>query len=66
MGGMHAANFFFRRPDIFDGCISLSGLFHSRLFFGDYMDEIIYHNSPENYLRNLPLDHPYIGLYNRS
>ena len=66
MGGMHAANFFFRRPDLFDGCISLSGVFNSRMFFGDYMDDIIYNNAPEVYLRNLANDHPYVDLYNRS
>ena len=34
MGGLHAANFFFRRPDIFDTLISLSGVFDAIWFIG--------------------------------
>lgn len=64
LGGMHAANMFFRRPDIFGGCISLSGYFDTDLFFGDYCDEYLYNNSPVKYLRDMPSDHPYINMYN--
>lgn len=32
MGATHAANFMFRRPDIFQGCICLSGYYDSDLF----------------------------------
>ena len=64
LGGLHAANFFFRRPDIFDGTLALSGLYDSRAYFGDYMDDLLYQNSPCDYLSNLPADHPYIGMYN--
>lgn len=53
MGGYHAGNFFFRHPDIFDVMISLSGLFQLRMFIGDYMDELVYFNSPLHYLPNL-------------
>ncbi|MFO7623194.1 MAG: alpha/beta hydrolase-fold protein [Anaerolineales bacterium] len=65
MGGYHAANFFFRHPDIFDGMISLSGLFQLRLFVGDYMDENVYFNSPLDYLRNL-CDPWYLERYRQS
>lgn len=64
MGAMHAANFFFRRPDLFCGCMALSGLYSSRDSFGDYMEPLIYDNSPIDYLRNMPADHPYIAMYN--
>lgn len=65
MGAMHAANFFFRRPDIFNGVLALSGLYSSRDAFGDYMEPLIYENSPLDYLRNLPADHSYIEMYNQ-
>lgn len=50
MGGYHSANFFFRHPDLFDGMISLSGLFSLRYFIGDYMDDLVFLNSPLDYL----------------
>ena len=64
MGAMHAANFFFRRPDLFNAVFAISGLYDSTLYFGDYMDELVYQNTPVNYLSNMPGDHPYIGMYN--
>ena len=39
MGGVHAGNFFFRRPDLFDTLVSLSGTFDASFFFHDYMDD---------------------------
>ena len=36
----------------------------SKLFFGDYMDDLVYNNCPVHYLRNMPWDHPYIAMYN--
>lgn len=64
MGAMHAANFFFRRPDLFDGVFAISGLYDSRDSFGDYMDDLVYNNSPVDFLANMPYDHPYISMYN--
>jgi len=64
MGAMHAANLFFRRPDLFDGVFAISGLYDSALFFGDYMDELVYNNCPVHYLGNMPDDHHYIDMYN--
>lgn len=63
-GALHAANFFFRRPDLFDSTLALSGVYDLGPYFGDYMDDIVYQNSPCNYLSNMPWDHPYIGMYN--
>ncbi|MBQ9083268.1 MAG: esterase family protein [Clostridia bacterium] len=63
MGAMHAANLFFRRPDLFDGMFAISGLYDSQDFFGDYMDDLLYQNSPVSYLANLPDDHFYHDLY---
>ena len=63
-GGSHAANNFFRRPDLFGGFISLSGKFDLGTYFGGYMNEDVYNNSTTDYLRNMPNDHPYIEMYN--
>lgn len=65
MGGLHAANFFFRRPDIFDTLLSLSGLYHAGFFFPNYHDPLVYDNSPLDFLSNMPADHPYMELYRK-
>lgn len=65
MGAFHAANFFFRRPDLFDTLIALSGLYSSRYFFGDYMNEAVYLNSVVDYVNNLT-DAYYLNLYRQS
>lgn len=65
MGGYHSANFFFRHPDVFDGVISISGLFQLSMFIGGYVDETVYFNSPLLYLGNLE-DPQRLELYRRS
>ncbi len=62
MGGYHAANFFFRHPDVFDTLIALSGLFGPRYFVGDYVDDRVYHNFPLLYLPQLT-DPVYLEQY---
>ena len=64
MGAMHAANLFFRRPDLFGGVFAISGLYDSPEFFGDYCDDLVYNNCPVYYLANMPHDHHYIDMYN--
>jgi esterase/lipase superfamily enzyme len=64
MGATHAANLYYRRPDLFDTMFAISGLYDSRDFFGDYCDELVYNNCPSYYLANMPYDHPYMQLYN--
>ena len=66
MGGGHAVNFYLRRPDIFNGTIALSGLYSSGMFFGSYMDDLVYRNSPCDYLRNFPTTHPYMKLFEKA
>ena len=66
MGAMHAANLYFRRPDLFDSVFAISGLYDSQDFFGGYMDDLVYQNSPVAYLGNMPEDHPYIAKYNEQ
>lgn len=65
MGAYHAANFFFRHPELFDVLIAISGLFRLDMFIGDYMDETVYFNSPLAYLPNLQ-DAWYIEQYRQS
>ncbi len=66
MGGVHAGNCFFRRPDRFDTLVSLSGLFNADWFFRGYMDDLVYGNSPIRFLPNMPEDHPWMQLYRES
>ena len=46
LGATHASNLYFRRPDLFDGVLALSGVYSASYGFGDYMDDIVYINSP--------------------
>lgn len=66
MGGAHAANFMFRRPDIFKGTIALSGYYDSDIFFGDYCDELVYNNAPIKYIYGMNDEHPYIDMYRKN
>jgi esterase/lipase superfamily enzyme len=65
MGAYHAANFFFRHPQVFDALIALSGIFRLNMFIGDYMDDNVYFNSPLAYLPNLD-DAWYLDQYRKS
>ena len=51
LGATHAVNLYLRRPDIFCGCLALSGIYTAHYGFGDYMDELAYRNSPVDYMR---------------
>ncbi|HVT74792.1 MAG TPA: alpha/beta hydrolase-fold protein [Lacunisphaera sp.] len=52
-GALHAANNLFRRPDLFDGCIAMSGSYDLKDYTKGYWDEDVYFNSPLDYLPNL-------------
>ena len=64
MGASHAANHFFRRPELFEGFLALSGKYDIHSFFNGYFDDYLYQNSPVCYLANMNNDHPYINIYN--
>ena len=66
LGGGHALNLYLRFLDLFDRCLALSGMYHASYFLGDYMDELVYQNSPADYLANMQPDHPYIEKYRRN
>ena len=63
LGALHAAIFFFRRPDIFDTIIAMSGLYHSHYSFPHYNDDLTYANSPQDFLAQMPGDHHWMNLY---
>lgn len=65
LGGLHAAIVFFRRPDLLGGVLALSGTYDAKYFTDGWMNDILYDNSPLDFLANMPADHPYIDLYNR-
>ena len=49
---------------LFDGLLALSGIYTSEYGFPGYMDELVYANSPVDYLAGISPDHPFIRLYN--
>ncbi|MBI3930266.1 MAG: esterase [Armatimonadetes bacterium] len=55
LGAFHAANQLFRRPDLFDGMIAMSGSYDIRGYFNGngYSDEGIYLNNVAEYLPGL-------------
>ena len=65
MGGYHAANVFFRHPDVFDAMISLSGLLQLSLFVGDCLEDEVYFNTPLAYLSGMA-DPWFLDQYRRS
>jgi esterase/lipase superfamily enzyme len=52
-GAYHAVNFLFRRPEVFDTCIALSGVYSVEQFVGGYCDDNVYRNDPMRYLLDL-------------
>ena len=66
LGGLHAAIVFFRRPDLFSGILSLSGVYDAKFFFDGWLDGTLYDNSPIDFLSNIWNEHPYIKLYNEK
>ena len=50
--------------DALDRLLALSGIYTANYGFDGYWDEVVYQNSPVDYMANLPNDHYYIDLYN--
>lgn len=65
LGATHAVNLYFRWPQLFDRLLALSGIYTAEYGFGNYMDDLVYLNSPVHYMANLSADHPYITMYNQ-
>ncbi len=64
-GALHSANLFFRRPDLINGCIAMSGVYDLTEYTKGYFDEDVYFNSPCHYLPNLS-DHHILEMIRRS
>ncbi|MHB8874358.1 MAG: esterase family protein [Myxococcaceae bacterium] len=57
-GAFYAANAFFRRPDMFQWLIAMSGFYQlGRGYLGDWFHEDVYFNSPLAYLPNMQEGH---------
>jgi len=50
LGALHAANNFFRRPDIFSGTIAMSGSYDLKTYSKGFYNDNVYFNSPVDYL----------------
>ena len=64
LGGLHAAIVFLRRPELFGGMLSLSGVYDAKFFFDGWLNPTLYENSPADFLANISESHPYIEIYN--
>ena len=64
LGGLHGAILFFRRPELFAGLISLSGVYDAKFFFDGWLNPTLYDNSPTDFLSNISPEHDYIKIYN--
>ena len=64
LGATHAANLYFRRPDLFDRLLAVSGLYSAGYGFGSYIDEVVHRNSLVDFLGDMSKDDPRITLYN--
>ena len=53
LGALHAANLFFKRPDLIQGTIAMSGSYALTSYTKGYYDEDVYFNSPVHYLSNM-------------
>ncbi len=63
LGALHAATLYFRFPEIFDAVMGLSGVYTAEYHFGDYHDDLTYINSPQQFIKGMAEDHPYIEKY---
>jgi esterase/lipase superfamily enzyme len=57
LGALHSANLYFRRPDLFQGVIAMSGVYDLTAYTKGYYDEDVYFNSPCHYLPNIHEGH---------
>jgi len=64
-GALHSANLFFKRPDLINGCIPMSGVYDLTEYTKGYFNEDVYYNSPMHYVPNLT-DHYVLEQIRRS
>lgn len=66
MGAFHAANIQFRYPDLFGTTVALSGAYDASWLLFQYMDDLVYLNSPVHSIGGMPEGHHFINKYNDS
>jgi esterase/lipase superfamily enzyme len=64
-GALHSANLFFKRPDLLNGFIAMSGVYDLTEYTKGYFDEDVYFNSPAHYMPNLT-DHAVLEQIRQS
>lgn len=64
-GALHAANLFFKHPDILNGFVGMSGCYDLTVYTDGYFDDNVYFNSPVHYLKNLNVEW-HLSLYRKS
>jgi esterase/lipase superfamily enzyme len=64
-GALHSANLFFKRPDIINGCLAMSGVYELTEYTKGYYDDDVYYNSPMHYMPNLS-DHTILEQIRQS
>jgi esterase/lipase superfamily enzyme len=52
-GALHSMNLFFKRPDLINGVIAMSGVYDLREYSKGFYDDQVYFNSPAQYVPNL-------------
>ncbi len=53
LGATHGANLFFKRPDLIDGVIAMSGIYDLTVYTKGFFNDDVYFNSPVHYLPKL-------------
>ena len=66
LGAFQSANAFFRRPDIFSGVVAMSGSYDLKDYSDGYFDDIVYFNSPIDYMYHLNDEHMLWQLRNNK
>ncbi|HEV7382955.1 MAG TPA: alpha/beta fold hydrolase [Dyadobacter sp.] len=64
-GAFHAANLFFKHPDLINGIIAMSGCYDLSVYADGYYDDNVYFNSPVHYLAQLRAEW-HLSLYRES
>ena len=52
-GALHAMNLFLKRPDLINGCISMSGVYDLSEYTKGFFDDQVFFNSPVHYVPGL-------------
>lgn len=65
LGALHSANLFFKRPDLINGTIAMSGNYDLSTYTDGYHDQDVYFNSPMQYLPSLD-DEYFLSQIRRS